>query len=204
MNKDLIEIIVVLDKSGSMDEIKHDTIGGFNSFIDKQREEDGDANVTLVLFDDKYNVMYEGVDINDVRKLDTSNYVPSDLTALLDAMGKAINVTSARLDGLKKTDYPGKVMFVVITDGKENKSKEFTHAQVMKKVEQCKKDGWEFIFLGCEEDQIKQGNTLKIDVNVKYDKNAHGVHAMYNSLNTTASTYRKTGDLKWTEDPTKN
>lgn len=163
VNKNLTEIIVILDRSGSMQTLKSDTIGGFNSFIAEQKKSEGKAVLTLVQFDDHYQIDYEGKDINDVNDLNETSYVPRGSTALLDAVGMTINTVGARLSALEEDKRPGSVIFLVITDGAENASREFQANKVKEMVKhQTDVYKWSFIFMGGGdiESQKEQGTRL--------------------------------------------
>lgn len=170
MKKDLAEIVVVLDESGSMQSCKRDTIGGFNEFLSSQQKIKGDANVTLVKFSDYYTVVNEATPVAHVSPLNESNYTPSNSTALLDAVGKTINSIGKRLAALPEDKRAEKVIFAIITDGEENSSKEFTRKQIFEMVtHQRTKYNWEFLFLGADIDAW--GAEIGITSNVNISKN---------------------------------
>jgi hypothetical protein len=171
MKKDLTEIVIVLDESGSMSSCKSDTIGGFNEFLSTQKKIKGEANVTLVKFSDYYKVVNDGTALEHVSPLNESNYTPSYSTALLDAVGRTINSVGNRLSSLPEDQRPEKVIFAVITDGYENASKEFTREKIFEMVTHQKtKYNWEFLFLGADIDAW--GKEIGITSNVNIDKNA--------------------------------
>lgn len=155
--KEITEIVVVLDRSGSMESIKNDMIGGLKQFIIEQKQVKGKANFTLVQFDTKYEIIYEGVNIQDVNEI---NIVPRGGTALLDALGETIEKIIKRL--INKPDR--KVIFVVITDGLENSSTRFTKSVIVKNINHMsKKHKWKFIYLGANQDAIQEGSSLGIN-----------------------------------------
>ena len=171
MKKDLTEIVIVLDESGSMSSCKSDTIGGFNEFLSTQKKIKGEANVTLVKFSDYYKVVNDGTALEHVSPLNESNYTPSYSTALLDAVGRTINSVGNRLSTLPEDQRPEKVIFAVITDGYENASKEFKREKIFEMVTHQKtKYNWEFLFLGADIDAW--GKEIGITSNVNVDKNA--------------------------------
>lgn len=171
MKKDLTEIVIVLDESGSMSSCKSDTIGGFNEFLSTQKKIKGEANVTLVKFSDYYKVVNDGTALEHVSPLNESNYTPSYSTALLDAVGRTINSVGNRLSSLPEDQRPEKVIFAVITDGYENASKEFKREKIFEMVTHQKtKYNWEFLFLGADIDAW--GKEIGITSNVNIDKNA--------------------------------
>ncbi len=133
MRSDLTDITLVVDRSGSMQEIQSDAEGGVNAFIEKQAEEPGEALLTLVQFDTEYEFVHKGVPIEKVPKYELA---PRGMTALLDAVGRAINETGERLAKMPEPDRPGLVIFVIMTDGMENSSKEFTKSQIKEMIEE--------------------------------------------------------------------
>jgi hypothetical protein len=160
MNKKLTEIIFVLDKSGSMGIIREDTIGGFNTFIQDQKELPGDCIFTMATFNTQYDKDFEGKLIESVNELDNASYRPCGGTALLDAVGRTINDVVTRHSTLGD-EKPGKVMLVVLTDGEENSSIEFTKVKdVAKMVKKQEDTGWEIIFLGADIDAWGDGRAL--------------------------------------------
>ena len=160
MRKGFCEIVCVIDRSGSMQTVKEDAIGGFNTFIEKQRELEGEASVTFVQFDDRYELVYENKPLKDVPLLNDKTFEPRGMTALLDAMGKTINSVGDRLAKTAEKDRPEKVIMVILTDGEENHSKEFTRDVVFNMVDhQRNKYSWEFIFLAADQDAIDVGRT---------------------------------------------
>ena len=170
MKKDLCELIVVLDKSGSMDIVTNDTIGGFNTFLETHQNMPGEAKLTLVQFDTRYNIMHNGVNVKDVPKLDRSTYIPAGGTALLDAVGKTIDDVSRRLLADTSADeYPEKVIFLIITDGEENQSKEYTRDQVKNKITHLKEtEEWEFVFMGADQDAWGNASNIGVGNAVNY------------------------------------
>ena len=169
MKENLTEIIFILDMSGSMANLTSDTIGGFNSMINKQKEETGEAFVTTVLFDDQYELLHDHVDIKDINPITTDEYCPRGCTALLDAVGKTINSVGNRLSNTAEEERPSKVIFVITTDGHENSSYEFTRAQVKEMIEhQQTKYSWTFLFLGANMDAVSEASS--IGINTAYAK----------------------------------
>ena len=157
------DITVVLDRSGSMQSIREDTIGGLNTFFADQKKEDGNDVITMVQFDTEYEIIFEGVELEHVTDITEETFVPRGCTALLDAMGRTINTTKARLDALSEDEKPEKVIFIVITDGHENSSKEFSRNQVFDMVTECtEKNDWHFIYLGANQDAIAVGRGMGI------------------------------------------
>ncbi|CAG9607022.1 vWA domain-containing protein [Pseudoneobacillus rhizosphaerae] len=184
MNTNITEIIFLLDRSGSMAGLESDTIGGFNAFIKKQCQLDGETMVTAVQFDDQYEVIWNGIDAKNVRLTDKQYFVRGS-TALLDAVGKTILDVGHRLSNSNEDQKPGKVIFVITTDGMENASREFTYEKVNELIKhQQEKYNWEFIFMGANIDAAKEASILGIDMENAYSFEAseNGVEVMYNVI----------------------
>lgn len=191
--KNYTDITVVLDRSGSMESIKDDMIGGFNAFIDEQAKTDGKATVSLIQFDHEYDVNYSGVDIKHVKHLDTNTYRTRGMTALVDALGRAIDSVGARLAALPKNDRPEKVVILVITDGGENSSKEYKAADVKNKIKhQQDVYKWAFVFIGADQDSFLSAKTYEMSTNnaVNFIKSKDGVDKMWKGLSDATSNYR--------------
>jgi len=172
MKKDLTEIIFILDESGSMSSVKGDTIGGFNEFIEAQKRIPGTVKFTFVKFSDYYNVINDGTPIEEVSPLNESTYTPSFSTALLDAVGKAVNSVTARLDETPEDEKPEKVLFAILTDGYENASTEYAQKAINEMIKnQRTKEGWEFLFLGADIDAWSGGSAMGINMNINISKN---------------------------------
>lgn len=192
MNMSLTEIVFIIDRSSSMGGLENDTIGGFNAFLEKQKQLDGKTLVTTVLFDDKYELLWNGVESEKVRLTNKQYYVRGS-TALLDAVGKTILDVGYRLSGAGEEDRPGKVIFVIITDGMENASREFTYGKVSELIEhQRERYSWEFVFLGANIDSAREAGNLGICEDNAYDfeASAEGVKAMYCGVCETVSRMR--------------
>ncbi|MCH6267348.1 vWA domain-containing protein [Neobacillus citreus] len=184
MNTNMTEIIFLLDRSGSMAGLESDTIGGFNGFIEKQRKLEGEILVTTVLFDDQYEILWDGVDARQANLTDQEYYVRG-MTAMLDAVGKTILDVGYRLSKTDENKRPGKVIFVITTDGMENASSEFTYEKVKELIRhQQEKYNWEFIFLGANIDAAKEAESLGIDVEnaFNFEASEKGVEVMYNMV----------------------
>ena len=196
MKKNLTEIIFILDRSGSMHHLESDTIGGYNSFLDQQKAEEGDARVTTVLFDDRYEILHDGVDIKEVQPITKKEYFARGSTALLDAVGKTIKEVEHRQNFASVDETPNKTMVVIITDGLENASREYTLDTVKKMVTvQQEKHGWEFIFLGANIDAVKAagGFGISADRAVNYHADAVGTAMNFASVAVAATAMRKCG-----------
>lgn len=192
MNTNLTEIIFLLDRSGSMAGLESDTIGGFNGFIAKQRGLKGETIVTAVLFDDCYEILWNGVNAREVR-LTGKEYFVRGTTALLDAVGKTILDVGHRLSKTADDKRPGKVIFVITTDGLENASREFSHAKVRELIKhQQEKYSWEFIFLGANMDAAQEAETIGIcrDNAFNFEASTDGIDRMYCAVNEAMSDMR--------------
>ena len=154
------DITMVLDRSGSMQSIKDDTIGGFDAFISEQRRLPGRCTVSLVQFDNLYEEVYTGRDLADVPSL---TLVPRGSTAMLDAIGRAVNATGARLAAMPEDERPATVIVGIMTDGLENASREFTYPMVKALIEQQEQVyGWTFMYMGANQDAIEVGASLGV------------------------------------------
>lgn len=196
MNKKLTEIIFVLDRSGSMSWLTNETIGGFNSFIERQKKESGDALLTTVLFDNEYEVLHDRINIKDIKPLDDKQYYARGSTALLDAIGKTISVVGNKMSLMEEKDKPSNVLFVITTDGYENSSKEFTEKTIREMVDEKKnKNNWNFIFFGANIDAIKVAGTFNIQMATTYSSSINGTRSVYDTINATATSLRSTGSI---------
>ena len=171
MNKELTEIIFVLDESGSMGSVRSDVIGGFNTFVKDQKELPGQAILTLVKFDTDYTVVGQGMLLESVKELNNETYHPGGMTALLEAVGKTINEVTTRHAGLED-EAPGKTILVVFTDGHENASKEFTNlTDIAKMVKERESAGWEILFMGADIDAWGDGQKMGFSKSRGVNKN---------------------------------
>jgi len=156
-------IVMLLDRSGSMMSLRNDTIGGFNAFVAEQKKVSGQAVLTLAQFDDKFQIDYEACDIQLVPALTPETFVPRGGTALRDAFARLVTATGAKLSGMKEEERPENVIFVVITDGAENASKEVSPAVLKEMIDvQTKTYNWKFLFLGANMDAALVGNSMGV------------------------------------------
>jgi uncharacterized protein YegL len=184
MKKNLTEIIFLLDRSGSMSGLERDTIGGFNAFIERQCQLEGETLLTTVLFDDQYEVLWNGKDAAETRLTEKEYYVRGT-TALLDAVGKTILDVGHRLSKTPEERRPSNVIFVITTDGMENASHEFTYQKVRELIKhQQEKYSWEFIFMGANIDAAQEADSLGISIENAFDFEASeaGVEKMYDVM----------------------
>lgn len=181
------EIIFVIDKSGSMSHLTKDTIGGFNGFIESQKD-DTKTTLTTVLFDTSWKILHDGIDVYEVSPMTSKDYIAGGGTAMLDAIGEIINRVQDRHDELG-AEKPDNVLFVITTDGEENSSRKFTKAQIEKMIKhQTNGHGWEFMFLGANMDAVKEAQDIGINANraVSYDWTTIGTDALYSTVTAAA------------------
>lgn len=183
MKKDLTEIIYVIDKSGSMEPLRDDTVGGFNSFLAEQQGCAGEAYLTTVLFSGEHHYVHNHVNICEVQPMTREDYVPQGGTALLDAVGDTINEIGVRLANTPEELRPEKIIFMIITDGRENSSTKFTKSQVRRMIEhQTEKYSWEFVFVGANMDAVSEGASYGIGTAATYTANTMGTLSVYTAL----------------------
>ncbi|MCD7823345.1 MAG: hypothetical protein LUG86_04930 [Oscillospiraceae bacterium] len=197
MRKNLTEIVFILDRSGSMRGLEDDTIGGFNSMIDKQKKEEGEALISTVLFDHKSEVIHDRVSISDIQPMTRDDYYVRGCTALLDAIGDAIHHISNIHKYAREEDVPEHTMFVITTDGMENASRRYDSDQVKKMIEQKKESGWEFLFLGANIDAVETARRFGIDEDraVNYHSDHKGTQLNYEVLSDAISCVRASATL---------
>ena len=200
-----MELVFILDRSGSMGGLESDTIGGYNSVLEKQKKANkGKVFVTTVLFDDKYELLYDRLSIDKIKPITEKEYFVRGSTALLDAIGKTISQVKANQNYLSKNQKAKKVLFVIITDGMENASREYNIQAVRNMIEtQKNKENWEFLFLGANIDAISTAKSFGIDSNraVRYKSDSIGTQNNYKVLNEAILEMRSGNELKdtWKE-----
>lgn len=198
MKKGLTELVFILDKSGSMSGLEADTIGGYNSMLAKQQAVEGECRITTALFDNNYELLHDRIDINAVSPITDKEYQVGGSTALLDAIGRTINKIG---NAQKHTadDYRAeKVMFVIITDGEENSSREYSAEKVKAQIERQKtKYGWEFIFLGANIDAVQTARRFGIapDRAVDYLADSEGTELNFKVMSAAVTAFRKAGTV---------
>lgn len=209
MKTEMTELVFILDKSGSMGGLERDTIGGFNAMLEKQQAVEGPCRVTTVLFDTHYALLHDGLEIETVKPITEKEYFVGGSTALLDAIGYTVyridnkqmkNVENRRAD---------KVMFVIITDGEENSSREYSANDIRQIIENRKQRcGWEFIFLGANIDAAGTAERLGIDRKraQNFVADSEGVQENFNAIHLAACRLRETGAIsdEWKESIEKN
>lgn len=194
MKKNYSDVMVVLDRSGSMGCLTDEVIGAFNFFVDEQKKVEGEATLTLIQFDDHYEVNYEAINIQEVSHLDETTYVPRGMTALFDAVGRTILSTGNRLSAMAESERPEKVIFLIQTDGMENASTDFTLDRIKTMIkEQQEVYSWEFVFLGANIDAISVAADIGIQQGraMKYANNAQGTKEAFCSLSCNLASFRR-------------
>ncbi len=192
MKKDMTELVFILDRSGSMSGLEDDTIGGFNSFVEKQKREKGECLVSTVLFNNRSNVIHDRVSLDKIEKMTRKEYFASGSTALIDAMGDAIHHISNVHRYIREEDVPESTIFVIITDGKENDSHRYSSDEVKKMVSEKKEKGWEFLFLGANIDAVETAKHYGIDEDkaVDYCCDEEGIKTNFSVLSQAVSGFR--------------
>jgi hypothetical protein len=193
MKKDYTDINIVLDRSGSMESIKSDTIGGFNSFLNEQKKVAGEATITLVQFDDIYEEVYKAIPLSNAPLLNNDTFIPRNTTALLDAIGKTIVQTGNRLAAMSEDNRPEKVIFVILTDGLENASHEYKIEQINRMIShQRDVYKWEFVFLGANQDAIATASQMGISQAnaLTYAANTIGTQKAFDAVAYNIAAYR--------------
>lgn len=181
----LTEIVCIIDRSGSMHAIHADAIGGFNAFLEAQKQLPGRARLTLVLFDDAMELLYDGVDIMDARPLDGTTFVPRGSTALLDAIGSTLKGVKRRLARLPEEEQPDAVVVAILTDGEENASRKFSRKQIFTRISKRRaKLGWEFVFLAANQDAIVEGARIGIpqDGTMLFSADSNGTRKAFDQM----------------------
>lgn len=198
MKQNSTDITVVLDRSGSMQSIASDTIGGFNKFLSDQQAAPGEAVITLNQFDDVFEHVLKAVAISEAKPLNNSTFVPRGSTALLDAIGRSIEETGKRLESIPEDQRPSKVVVVIITDGHENASSKFSRQQIDEKIRHQRDNyQWEFVFLGANQDAIDAAAGIGIQGanSMTYAANTQGTTAAFASVSRNLRYYRA-GDVQ--------
>jgi uncharacterized protein YegL len=193
MKKDLTELVFILDRSGSMSGLESDTIGGYNSMLEKQKKEPGEAIITTVLFDDRYELLHDRINLRGIAPITDDDYFVRGSTALLDAMGKTINKIANAHKHTAEDECPEHVMFVITTDGMENSSREFSYDKISLMIEQQKNNfGWEFIFLGANIDALGTAERFGIgkDRATNFHADSEGTLLNYEVISETVSCFR--------------
>jgi uncharacterized protein YegL len=197
-------LVLVVDRSGSMESIRQDMEGGIRTLLEEQAAEPGTCLVTLVQFDNEYEMVAEGV---PAAELEPYRLQPRGATALLDAIGRTIGHVKEQLDGLDAAQRPGQVLVAVITDGLENASQEWSRMQVMDSVQARVGEGWNFTFLGANQDAIQAGGDLGVapTSSLTYEPSTAGTRAAFSSMSASMGRRRRgeSRSLEYTDDERK-
>lgn len=204
MDKNLTELVFILDRSGSMGGLESDTIGGFNSLLEKQKKVEGKCNLTTVLFDHDYELLHDRINIQAVSPLTEKDYYVRGSTALLDAVGRTISKIEHVQETTAEEYRAGKVMFVIITDGMENASREYTTKKVKSMIEAKKEKGWEFVFLGANMDAVETAAQYGIDADntADYLADREGTRLNYAAMSDAVAQFR-TWRMQLRKNPSK-
>ena len=205
MKNNITELVFILDRSGSMHGLERDTIGGFNSMIEKQKVQDGECYVSTVLFDDVSEVLHDRVKLSEVPTMTDSDYTVRGSTALIDAIGGAIHHIGNIHKYARPEDVPEHTMFIITTDGYENASHRYSSEQVKQMIERQKKRyGWEFLFIGANIDAVQTAAHFGIDRDraVNYNADGEGTQIMYGAVAEAVCSVRACKKLEadWSED----
>lgn len=198
MRKNFTEIVFILDESGSMCNLKSDTIGGFNSLIGKQKSEEGEAVVTTILFSTKSRMLHDRVPLENVAEMTEKDYCPNGCTALFDAVGDAVGHIAKIHKYARPEDVPEHTLFVITTDGMENSSSKYSSADVKKLISrQQEENGWEFVFLGANIDAAETAESIGIapETAVDYHCDAVGSAVQFETMCMAVSSVRKGKNL---------
>ena len=197
MKNDLTELVFILDRSGSMGGLESDTVGGFNAMLRKQKEGEGKALVTTVLFDNGQQRLHDRLPLEEVPPMTGADYAVGGCTALLDAIGDAVKHIGSIHKYARKEDVPEHTMFVITTDGMENASRRYSSSEVKKLIERQKEKGWEFLFLGANIDAVETAKTFGIreDRAVNYKADSAGTRLNFQVLAEAVSQVRQSRPL---------
>ena len=199
-----VQIVCILDRSGSMSSLVEDTIGGYNSFIDKQKKESGTAEVTTILFDNEYEKISDAVNLNDVKELTSAEYYARGTTALLDAVGMTITELFGKMEKENICPEKRRVIVMIMTDGKENASMEYSKSMVKSLIEKTQTDyHWNYIFMGANIDSAAEAGAIGIkrEHSANYSHDKKGVAKTFAMMDNAVESMRKSGEVaeNWNE-----
>ena len=193
MKTNLTELVFILDRSGSMGGLESDTVGGFNSMLAKQQAEPGECRITTILFDNRYEVLHDRIDIKAVCPITDKEYFVRGNTALLDAVGRTINKIGGVQKNTAEEFRADKVLFVITTDGMENASREFNYDMIKTMIERQKSNyGWEFVFLGANIDAVDVAGRFGVASNraQNYHNDSEGIALNYAVMSKKIASFR--------------
>ncbi len=199
IKNNVTELVFILDRSGSMSGLESDTIGGFNAMIEKQKKEDGICLVSTVLFDDESKVVHDRVPLEKVKKMTEKDYFVGGCTALLDALGDAINHIGNIHKYARHEDVPENTMFIITTDGMENASRRYDSDKIKRLIERQKENyGWEFLFIGANIDAVETASRYGIssDRAVNYRCDEQGTGIVFEAISDAVKNVRASAPLK--------
>lgn len=199
MRKNFTEIVFIIDESGSMCDLVKDTIGGFNSLINKQKNEEGEAVVSTILFSNSSRILHDRIPLGEVEKMTEKDYCPNGCTALLDAVGDAVKHIAKIHKYAREEDVPEHTLFVITTDGMENASRHYTSKDVKKLISrQQEEKGWEFVFLGANIDAAETAESIGIarETAVDYLCDELGSEIQYEAMSAAVTSVRRGMKLK--------
>ena len=204
-NNNITELVFILDRSGSMSGLESDTVGGFNTMIEKQKKQNAPCYVSTVLFNNTSEVLYDRVKLGEVQKMTEENFFVGGSTALMDAIGGAIHHIGNIHKYIRPEDVPANTMFVIMTDGMENASRNYSSDRVKQMIERQKKRyGWEFLFIGANIDAVETAARYGIDADraVNYNADAEGTRVVYESVANAVCNVRANQELgvDWSEE----
>ena len=204
MKNNITELVFILDRSGSMAGLESDTIGGFNSLVEKQRKEDGVCYVTTVLFDHEMQLLHDRVKLNDLKPMTDADYTVRGCTALLDAVGSTIRHIARIHRYARAEDVPAHTVFVITTDGMENASHKFSADQVREMIRhEQEKYGWEFLFLGANIDAVETARHygIRADRAANYHADSAGTAVVFDTVSEAVRGVRANAPLaaSWNE-----
>ena len=204
-NNNITELVFILDRSGSMSGLESDTVGGFNTMIEKQKKQNAPCYVSAVLFNHTSEVLYDRVKLAEVQKVTEEDFFVGGSTALMDAIGGAIHHIGNIHKYIRTEDVPANTMFVIMTDGMENASRRYSSEQVKQMIERQKKRyGWEFLFIGANIDAVETAARYGIDADraVNYHADKEGTRVVYQSVANAVCSLRENKELRadWSEE----
>ena len=208
-NNNITELVFILDRSGSMSGLESDTVGGFNTMIEKQKKQNAPCYVSTVLFNHTSEVLYDRVKLGEVQKMTEENFFVGGSTALMDAIGGAIHHIGNIHKYIRPEDVPANTMFVIMTDGMENASRRYSSEKVKQMIERQKKRyGWEFLFIGANIDAVETAARYGIDADraVNYHADKEGTRVVYQSVANAVCSLRENKELRadWSEEINKD